>query len=161
MNLYDYSKAKETAEFKAQMYYIEIERLNGIYLQVITEMLLCDKIRIQWLPFELRISNKDFYLSAFRVSRNISKERFIEDMKLLYNDIQNDFPDKERYIEIFNSYIDYYNFADDKNYNKSNISGMRQYQILEELNMIFTELLKGNEIIFLDPEKDYDKNNME
>ena len=62
---------KEYAAFKVQQHYRKIEKINSLSLQFITEMLLCDRVKIQFIPFELRIAYKSFYLSAFRVSRNI------------------------------------------------------------------------------------------
>ena len=75
----DKEEEKNYMAFKVQQHYLHIEHINNLSLQFITEMLLCDKVKIQSIPFELRIAYKTFYLSAFRVSRNISKERFMDE----------------------------------------------------------------------------------
>ena len=47
MDFYNISEEKLFAEYKVQKHYKEIERLNIISLQFITEMLLCNKIKMQ------------------------------------------------------------------------------------------------------------------
>lgn len=126
-------KEKMLAEYKVQKHYKEIERLNTMYLQFITEMLLCDKIKIQWLPFELRVYNKDFYLSAFRVSRNTSKERFMDDIMLLYSDIKKDFSDNEKFMEMLLLNLERYDFQGEEQFEtiKANITK----EILQKLSV--------------------------
>ena len=107
---------KEYAVFKVQQHYRKIEKINSLSLQFITEMLLCDRVKIQFIPFELRIAYKSFYLSAFRVSRNISSERFMADVMLLYKDIQLDFKDKKYYMKRLLSALDHYDFQGEERY---------------------------------------------
>lgn len=101
---------KEYAAFKVQQHYRKIEKINSLSLQFITEMLLCDRVKIQFIPFELRIAYKSFYLSAFRVSRNISSERFMDDVMLLYGDLQKNFDDKKSFMKMLLSELDHYDF---------------------------------------------------
>lgn len=125
MDFYKTSKEEKLfAEFKVRKHYEEIEILNNMYLQLITEMILCDKIQIQNLPFGLRISHRTFYITAFRVSGNISAERFMDDVMLLYNDINKDIPCKKDYMRILLSSLDYYDFRGDEKFetDKTNIS---------------------------------------
>ena len=123
MDFYNISEEKLFAEYKVQKHYKEIERLNIISLQFITEMLLCNKIKIQWLPFELRISNIDFYISAFRVSRNTSKERFMDDIMLLYDDTKKNFSNNEKFMEMLLLTLERYDFKGEEQFEtiKANI----------------------------------------
>ena len=68
------------------------------------------------MPFELRTSNTGFYVAAFRVSRNISSERFMADVMLLYKDIQLDFKDKKYYMKRLLSALDHYDFQGEERY---------------------------------------------
>lgn len=124
MDFYNISEEKLFAEYKVQKHYKEIERLNIISLQFITEMLLCNKIKIQWLPFELRISNIDFYISAFRVSRNTSKERFMDDIMLLYDDTKKNFSNNEKFMEMLLLTLERYDFKGEEQFEiiKTNIT---------------------------------------
>ena len=124
MDFYNISEEKLFAEYKVQKHYKEIERLNIISLQFITEMLLCNKIKIQWLPFELRISNIDFYISAFRVSRNTSKERFMDDIMLLYDDTKKNFSNNEKFMEMLLLSLERYEFKGEEQFEtiKANIT---------------------------------------
>lgn len=101
---------KEYAAFKIQQYYRKIEHFNSLSLRFINEMILFDRVKIQFLPFELRTAYKGFYLSAFRVSRNVSNDRFMDDVMLLYKDLQSDFDNKKSYMEMLLSSLDYYDF---------------------------------------------------
>ena len=107
---------KEYAAFKVQQHYKKVEHMNRMYLQFLTEMILCDKIQIKDMPFELRTSNTGFYVAAFRVSRNISSERFMADVMLLYKDIQLDFKDKKYYMKRLLSALDHYDFQGEEKY---------------------------------------------
>lgn len=124
MDFYNISEEKLFAEYKVQKHYKEIERLNIISLQFITEMLLCNKIKIQWLPFELSISNIDFYISAFRVSRNTSKERFMDDIMLLYDDTKKNFSNNEKFMEMLLLTLERYDFKGEEQFEtiKANIT---------------------------------------
>ena len=104
------SEEKEYAAFRVQQHYRKIEHLNSLSLQFINEMILCDRIKIQFLPFELRTAYRSFYLSAFRVSRNISNERFMDDVMLLYGDLQKNFDDKKCFMKMLLSALDHYDF---------------------------------------------------
>ena len=101
---------KEYAVFKVQQHYKKVEHMNRMYLQFLTEMILCDKIQIKDMPFELRTSNTGFYVAAFRVSRNISSERFMDDVMLLYGDLQKNFDDKKSFMKMLLSELDHYDF---------------------------------------------------
>ena len=79
-------------------------------------MILCDKIQIKDMPFEIRTLDHGFYVAAFRVSRNISSERFMADVMLLYKDIQHDLKDKEYYMKRLLSALDHYDFQGEEKY---------------------------------------------
>lgn len=98
---------KMYAAFKAQQHYLHIEHINSLSLQFITEMLLCSKLQIQDFPFELRTSNRHYYVTAFRVSRNISQERLRNDIQLLQEDLKKDFPNKREFQKLLDLYIDW------------------------------------------------------
>ena len=95
---------KEYAAFKVQQHYRKVEHMNRMYLQFLTEMILCDKIQIKDMPFELRTSDSGLYVAAFRVSRNISSERFADDLQLLQKDLEKDFSKKERFQRLLDLY---------------------------------------------------------
>ena len=45
---------KEYAAFKVQQHYKKVEHMNRMYLQFLTEMILCDKIQIKGAPVRCR-----------------------------------------------------------------------------------------------------------
>ncbi|MFR7819422.1 hypothetical protein [Candidatus Pseudoruminococcus sp.] len=107
---------KEYAAFKAQQHHNEIEHLYNLSLQFITEMLLCNKLQIQDVPVELRLSYRTLYLSAFRASSQISSQRFMEDIVLLYDDLKRDFENKQNYKEMLLSHLDHYDIGGDSQF---------------------------------------------
>lgn len=56
-------------------------------LNFIVDMLLYDKVRIKNVPRELRVFNTSLYITALRISRGLSQERYMEDINLLKSDI--------------------------------------------------------------------------
>lgn len=110
------SEEKEYAAFKAQQHYNKIEHLYNLSLQFITEMLLCNKLQIQDIPVELRLSYRTLYLSAFRTSSHISSQRFMEDIMLLYDDLKRDFEDKRYYTKMLLSHLDHYDTGGDSQF---------------------------------------------
>jgi hypothetical protein len=64
-----------------------IEYLYKSALLWICDMLLYDKIRLKDIPFEIRTSDTGTYVVAFRLSREISRERLFEDITILCEDI--------------------------------------------------------------------------
>ena len=116
LNFYaETEEEKEYAAFRAQQHYRKIEHMNKLYLQFLTEMILCDKIQIKDMPFEIRTLDRGFYVAAFRVSRNISSKRFADDLQLLQKDLEKDFPKKERFQRILDLYIQWDLPAGDEN----------------------------------------------
>lgn len=56
-------------------------------LQWVDKMLLCDMIRLRDVPKEIRTSSGSIYVTALRISNSVSGERFIQDLKILMQDI--------------------------------------------------------------------------
>ena len=50
--------------------------------------LLSNKIRLADIPIVIRIRHASSYIIACRISRNVSKERYLEDLKVLENDLK-------------------------------------------------------------------------
>lgn len=106
----------ECQEVRKELYYRRLDNLNRQCLQFIEKMLLCDKIQIQNIPFELRVFHKNFYVMAFRVSRNLSLDRLKKDLHLLYDDLQKDFKGKEDYESLLSFYLSWYDFPGDEKF---------------------------------------------
>lgn len=110
------NEEKEYAAFRVQQHYRKIEKINSLSLQFITEMLLCNKLQIQDVPVELRLSYRTLYLSAFRTSSQISPKRFMEDIMLLYDDLKRDFEDKRYYTKMLLSNLEQYEIEGDSQF---------------------------------------------
>lgn len=65
-------------------------------LQWVDNMLLCDMIRLRDVPKEIRTASSGVYITALRMSRSISCERFVQDLKVLALDIYT-MPDSAKY----------------------------------------------------------------
>lgn len=77
-------------------------------LNFIENMLLYDKVRIKDVPLNLRTIKTSLYISALRISRGISQERYIEDLNLLKSDIQYIHNNKKRsFIELYKSSLNF------------------------------------------------------
>ena len=103
----DTEEEKMYATFKIQQHYQKLEQINNLFLKFISEMLLCGKLQIRDLPFEIRTSNRQYYVTAFRVSRNISSEKLNEDIELLKEDLKSDFPNKKEFQRLVDLYVDW------------------------------------------------------
>ncbi len=62
-------------------------------------MLLSNKIRLADIPAGLRVQNESVYITAFRVSRNVSDEWYHEDLQVLEDDLLT--VDDTKHLELF------------------------------------------------------------
>ena len=76
-------------------------------LQWIQSMLLCDEIRLKDIPKKIRTSSSSTYSAALRVSNKLSFNRFIQDMKILCQDIYtaDDEAKQEELISVLAAYL--------------------------------------------------------
>lgn len=75
-------------------------------LSTFIEFLLIDgRVRLSEIPTDIRVSDTAIYISAFRVSRNISKERYLQDLNILENDLS--FVDNNHFTEFQNLLSNY------------------------------------------------------
>ncbi len=64
------------------------ENVRNEYLHITRKMLSLGIIRISDIYPKVRIANPEFYSLALTYSSKTSKQSFLEDLKLLYQDIQ-------------------------------------------------------------------------
>lgn len=80
-------------------------------LQMLTHLLLCNRIRLEDIPRSIRLSSSRLYVSAFRISRirQMPCERYIEDLHILCNDILSlkDKSKRMKFVEILSSELDF------------------------------------------------------
>ncbi len=78
------------------------------YLSFMQNMLLCDKLRLQDVPFSIRSKNDCIYITALGISRHFSQERYEEDLHTLKNDIKFISKSKKTHMEhIYQSSLDF------------------------------------------------------
>lgn len=78
-------------------------------LQWACDMLLCDKIRLEDVPKEIRATSGAIYITALRISNIISCERFVQDLTILAQDICTlppDHPNRHRLIQVLRDRIE-------------------------------------------------------
>lgn len=88
----------------------KLDDFRSTTLQWLFNMLLYNKIALQDIPRDIRVSNKIIYIGAFRISsrKPSSCERFVKDMNTLCEDIcslDNDDTSKEALVQTFSSYL--------------------------------------------------------
>lgn len=73
------------------------------------DTLLCDKIRLEDVPKEIRAASGAVYITALRISNIISCERFVQDLTILAQDICTlppDHPNRHRLIQVLRDRIE-------------------------------------------------------
>lgn len=74
----------------------------------VENMLLCNEIRIKDVPRRLRIEMPTLYITAFRISRDISVHRYVGDMQVLYTDILcSESPEREELLKRMNNSLNW------------------------------------------------------
>lgn len=77
-------------------------------MDFIENMLFKNKVRIKDVPFNLRTYKTSLYICGLRISRGISQERYMQDLNLLKNDIQNIHNyNKRSFIELYKSSLNF------------------------------------------------------
>lgn len=93
-----------------------VEILYKSALQWIESMLLSDEISLKDVPQEIRVSTRNIYINAFRISRNISCKRYIRDLKILCKDIymmDSDEPQRKELVDLLNTYLTLNDFTEE------------------------------------------------
>ena len=76
-------------------------------LQLIKNMLLYDRMKIEEIPQIIRITDTSVYITAFRVANGISCKRLIETFDILCEDLHSIDKDTEEYRNFSNLLSDY------------------------------------------------------
>ncbi len=76
-------------------------------LQLIKNMLLYDRMKIEEIPQIIRITDTSVYVTAFRVANGISCKRLIETFDILCEDLHRINKDTEEYRNLSNLLSDY------------------------------------------------------
>ncbi len=76
-------------------------------LQLIKNMVLYDRMRIEEIPQVIRITDTSVYVTAFRVANGISCKRLIETFNILCEDLRSIDTDTEEYRNLSNLLSDY------------------------------------------------------
>lgn len=93
----------------------QLMRFRQITLQWIEKMLFYDKIRLKDIPAEIRISSTDIYIIAFRISRNITCQRYLQDLEVLCLDLtamKNQDPMKSKLLRILSNALKFHDFGE-------------------------------------------------
>jgi hypothetical protein len=97
-------------------YKIDTPYLYDTALRWINDMLLCNRIRLKDVPRDIRTASC-VYVSAFRISRGISCERYIEDLAILRDDIcslEEGYFYKGQLIDTLFDYLSIHDYEGDK-----------------------------------------------
>ena len=65
----------------------QLMNFQQITLQWIEKILFYDKVRLKDIPTEIRATSADIYIVAFRISRNITCQRYLQDLEVLCLDL--------------------------------------------------------------------------
>ena len=72
---------------------------NDCYSNLVYDLLRENRVRLSELHRTLRIGNKGFYIYAVKKSAEFSPERMVEDLTILYEDIQALDSEKEGFLK--------------------------------------------------------------
>lgn len=81
---------------KATIHQSRLQRFESSYLLFIQNMLLFNKIRLTDIPPVLRTMDVSIYLTALRISRGISRQRYQEDLDVMRSDFLKLAPEKRK-----------------------------------------------------------------
>lgn len=84
-------------------------------LQWIEKMLFYDKVRLKDIPTEIRMTSADIYIVAFRISRNITCQRYLQDLEVLCLDLtamKNQDPMKSKLLRILSNALKFHDFGE-------------------------------------------------
>lgn len=73
-----------------------LQRIESSYLIFLRNMLLSNKIRLTDIPQVLRMMDVSIYLTALRISREISRQRYQEDLDVMRSDFLKLAPQKRK-----------------------------------------------------------------
>lgn len=100
------------------------ENIRNEYLNITKKMLSLGIIKLSDIYPNIRIINPEFYLIALPVSSKTSKQSFLEDLNLLYQDIQkcNELFNEHNLFEKQKDMLEdiFYRFIEDNQYEGDN-----------------------------------------
>ena len=89
----------------------QLMNFQQITLQWIEKMLFYDKVRLKDIPTEVRATSADIYIVAFRISRNITCQRYLQDLEVLCLDLtamKNQDPMKSKLLRILSNALKFH-----------------------------------------------------
>lgn len=93
----------------------QLMNFRQITLQWIEKMLFYDTVRLKDIPTEIRATSADIYIVAFRISRNITCQRYLQDLEVLCLDLtamKNQDPMKSKLLRILSNALKFHDFGE-------------------------------------------------
>ena len=117
----------------------QLMNFRQITLQWIEKMLFYDKIRLKDIPTKIRATSADIYIVAFRISRNITCQRYLQDLEVLCLDLtamKNQDPMKSKLLRILSNALKFHDFGEKQEFvnfqNKMPKNLLQQLQAKEQ-----------------------------